>query len=53
MHTDPRSTLTVCAKAVKRRAKLSGVHLAEYDRALAWAAPAETGSASYPQVRLR
>jgi integrase len=36
-HTDPRFTLTVYTKAVKRRAKLSGAYLAEYERALAWA----------------
>jgi integrase len=44
-HSDPRFTLTVYTKAARRRAKLSGVHLAEYDRALAWAALAEAGSA--------
>jgi integrase len=33
-HTDPRFTLTVYTKAVKRRAKLSGAYLAEYERAL-------------------
>jgi integrase len=37
-HTDPRFTLAVYTKAVKRRAKLSGEYLAEYERALAWAA---------------
>lgn len=37
-HTDPRFTLTVYTKAVKRRGKLSGAYLAEYERALAWAA---------------
>jgi integrase len=37
-HTDPRFTLSVYTKAVKRRAKLSGVYLGEFDRALAWAA---------------
>ena len=37
-HTDPRFTLTAYTKAVKRRAKLSGAYLAEYERALAWAA---------------
>ena len=36
--TDPRFTLTVYAKAVKRPGKLSGAYLAEYERALAWAA---------------
>jgi integrase len=36
-HTDPRFTLTVYTKAVKRRTKLSGAYLAEYERALAWA----------------
>ena len=37
-HTDPRFTLTVYAKAVKRRAKLQGAYLADYERALAWGA---------------
>jgi hypothetical protein len=37
-HTDPRFTLTVYTEAVKRRAKLQGAYLAEYERALAWAA---------------
>jgi integrase len=37
-HTDARFTLSVYAKAVKRRAKLSGAYLAEYESALAWAA---------------
>jgi hypothetical protein len=37
-HTDPRFTLTVYTKAVKRRAKLSAAYLAEYEMALAWAA---------------
>jgi integrase len=36
-HTDPRFTLIVYTKAVKRRTKLSGAYLAEYERALAWA----------------
>jgi integrase len=54
-HTDPRSTLTVYTKAVKRRAKLSGAYLAEYERALAWAALptadwAATGSESPSEV---
>jgi hypothetical protein len=37
-HTDPRFTLSVYTKAVKRRAKLSAAYLAEYEKALAWAA---------------
>jgi integrase len=37
-HRDPRFTLTVYTKAVKRRSKLSGVYLAEYENALRWAA---------------
>jgi integrase len=37
-HTDPRFTLTVYTKAVKRKAKLHGAYLAGYERALAWAA---------------
>jgi len=36
-HKDVRFTLNVYSKAVKRRSKLSGAYLAEYDRALAWA----------------
>lgn len=35
--TDPRFVLRVYAKAVKRREKLSGEHLAAFDRALEWA----------------
>ena len=37
-HTDARFTLSVYAKATKRRSKLSGAYLAEFDGALAWAA---------------
>jgi integrase len=37
-HTDPRFTLSVYTKAVKRRPKLSGAYLTEFDRALDWAA---------------
>jgi len=37
-HTDPRFTLTVYTKAAKRRSKLSGAYLAEYEKALVWAA---------------
>ena len=36
--TGPRFTLIAYTKAVKRRAKLSAAYLAEYERALAWAA---------------
>jgi integrase len=36
-HKDARFTLTVYTKAVKRRAKLHGAYLAEFERALAWA----------------
>lgn len=36
-HTDARFTMAVYTKAVKRRAKLSGPYLAEFDRALEWA----------------
>jgi integrase len=36
-HSDARFTLAVYTKAVKRRAKLSGLYLAEFDRALEWA----------------
>ena len=35
---DPRFTLSVYTKAVKPRGKLTGAYLAEFDRALAWAA---------------
>jgi hypothetical protein len=42
--TDPRFTLSVYAKAVKRRAKLSAAYLAEYERALAWAGLMGTGT---------
>jgi integrase len=66
-HTDPRVTLTVYTRAVKRRAKLSGVYLAEYENALSWAAlptaeraltgtrplPRQPSSPSYPQIWLR
>ncbi len=38
-HSDVRFTLSVYAKAVKRRSKLSGAYLAEFERAFAWAAP--------------
>lgn len=37
-HRDVRFTLNVYSKAVKRRSKLSGAYLAEFDRALSWAA---------------
>jgi Phage integrase family len=36
-HSDARFTLVVYTKAVKRRGKLSGPYLAEFDRALEWA----------------
>lgn len=36
-HEDPRVTLKVYAQATKRRERLSGPHLREYDRALEWA----------------
>jgi integrase len=36
-HEDPRFTLAVYAKATKRRDRLSGPHLKEYDRAIEWA----------------
>jgi integrase len=37
-HTDPRFTLSVYAKAVKRRERLSGEYREAFDRALEWAA---------------
>jgi integrase len=57
-HTDPRFTLTVYTKAVKRRSKLSGEYLAEYEGALAWAAlptneTAETGRISRSKSQRR
>jgi hypothetical protein len=52
-HEDVRFTLNVYTKAVKRRDKLTGAYLAEFDRALAWAtlaapekAPMGTGADS-------
>jgi integrase len=36
-HKDVRFTLNVYSRAVKRRVKLHGAHLAEFDRTLAWA----------------
>jgi integrase len=36
-HSDARFTLAVYTKAVKRRTKLSGPYLGEFDRALEWA----------------
>jgi hypothetical protein len=36
-HEDPGFTFRVYQRAVKRRSKLSGAHLREYDRALEWA----------------
>lgn len=36
-HRDVRFTLNTYSRAVKRRSKLSGAYLAEFDRALAWA----------------
>jgi len=37
-HKDARFTFSVYTKAAKRRGKLTGAYLAEFDRALAWAA---------------
>jgi hypothetical protein len=36
-HTDPRFTLSVYAKAAKRRERLSGDYREAFDRALQWA----------------
>ena len=44
-HEDASFTFRAYAKAVKRRSRLSGRHLAEFDRALAWA---EMGRAADP-----
>lgn len=37
-HTDPTFSMRVYAKAIRRRERLSGVALREFDAALAWAA---------------
>ena len=37
-HKDAPFTFSVYTKAAKRRGKLTGAYLAEFDRALAWAA---------------
>jgi integrase len=42
-HTDPRFTLSVYAKAAKRRERLSGDYLKAFDRALDWAATGRIG----------
>jgi hypothetical protein len=52
-HTDPRFTLTVYTKAVKRRVKLSGAYLAEFERALAWAALPADWAATGSETRSR
>jgi hypothetical protein len=44
-HKDARLTLSVYTKAVERRAKLHGAYLAEFERALAWAALPTTATA--------
>ena len=44
-----RLAATIYAKAVKRRSKLSGVYLAEFDRALAWAAFFTASESSFRQ----
>ena len=36
-HTDMNLTFRIYQRPVKRRAKLSGAHLREFDRALEWA----------------
>jgi integrase len=50
-HTDIRVTTRYYTKAVKRRAKLSGAYLAEYERALAWATLAGERAANGLQTR--
>jgi hypothetical protein len=42
--------VTVCTKAAKRRSKLSGAYLAEFDKALAWAALPTNEKAESPAV---
>ena len=37
-HTDPKFTFRVYQRAVNRRERLSGAHLAAFDKALQWAA---------------
>jgi integrase len=52
-HTDMNLTFNIYQKAVKRRAKLSGAHLRELDRALEWAslAGSRLSFASQPAER--
>ena len=45
-HEDPTFTIRVYSRAVKRRGKLSGAHLTEFDRALEWAAIGQQANAS-------
>lgn len=47
--TDPTFALRVYAKAVKRRSKLSGKHLREFDRALEWAANGQQADFEVPE----
>jgi hypothetical protein len=45
-HTDPRFTLSVYAKAAKRRERLSGDDAEAFDRALQWAAMGRIGESA-------
>jgi integrase len=47
-------SMSVCAKAVKRRQRLSGKYLAEYERAVEWAdMGGDAGSMGDERMRLR
>lgn len=48
-HADMALTYRVYQKAAKRRARLSGAHLREYDRALEWARMGTSGVWQGPQ----
>jgi integrase len=45
-HTDPRFTLQVYAKGAKRRDRLTGSYLSEFERALHWAEMGRIGEAA-------
>jgi integrase len=49
-HDDPRFTLRVYTYATKRRQRLTGTHLAAYDRALEWAQMGTSAAYTVPAV---
>jgi integrase len=51
-HEDATFSLNVYAKAVKRRARLTGTHLEAFDRALEWAQTGTNGALTVPAVSL-